>query len=171
MKGLVKKTQIVPFINLGTKSAPEWRQIKKSTSFTLAMNPQSKTYDFISSDNPEEEITGYQPSLAQSITMFKGEADYQAFFDMLFKRPTGGGAHRDVLIVFYQENGKLGSDDVYKAWLVDSMVKLNQLDTVNESIDVDLAFNQITIGAITLTSGTPSFTAGSWEGDVFTAGV
>ena len=83
MGDLVKKTKIVPFINTSTTETPSWTQIKKSTSFTLAMNPQTKTFDFISSETPQNEIDSYQPSLAQSITMFKDEPDYEAIFGML----------------------------------------------------------------------------------------
>lgn len=170
---LVTKNQIVPFINgnkPGTGGLAKWVQIKKGTTFTLATNPQIKTYDFISSESPEEEIVGYKPSLTQSITMFKGEDDYQAFFDMLFDRPVGGQAHRDVLLAFYQEAGTNAEDEtVYKAWKVDSLVKVNQMDTVNESIDIDLAFNRIETGSVSLKTGVPVFTKGSWSGTVFTA--
>ena len=105
MADLIKKTKVVPFINTGTKTVPKWTQIKKSTTFTLSMNPQTKTYDFISSETPQNEIVGYQPSLSQSLTMFKGEGDYEAIFDMLFNRATGEDAHRDVLIAFFKEKG------------------------------------------------------------------
>lgn len=53
-KKLVHKTKVVPFINVGTDSAPDWRRIEKSKTFTLSMNPQVKTYDYISSEIPEE---------------------------------------------------------------------------------------------------------------------
>ncbi len=50
--GLIHKTKFIPFIDVsGT-----WKRIKKSTTFSLAFNPQTKTFDFISSENPEEEI-------------------------------------------------------------------------------------------------------------------
>jgi len=107
-KKLVRKTHVVPFVNVGTDSAPDWRRIEKSKTFTLSTNPQVKTYDYISSDIPEEEITGYQPSLAQSLTMWKNSDDYEEFFGMLFKLPTGENAHRDVMVAFYQEKGKNG---------------------------------------------------------------
>jgi hypothetical protein len=113
MGDLIKKTKIVPFINTGTAQIPVWTQIKKSTSFTLAMNPQTKTFDFISMENPQNEIDSYQPSLAQSITMFKGEPDYEAIFDMLFNRATGAEAHRDALICFYKEQGSTAGTITY----------------------------------------------------------
>lgn len=167
-KKLVRKTHVVPFVNVGTDSAPDWRRIEKSKTFTLSTNPQVKTYDYISSDIPEEEITGYQPSLAQSITMWKNSDDYEEFFGMLFKLPTGENAHRDVMVAFYQEKGKSGSDDVYKAWKVDALVKISQMDTVDESINFDLSFNKIVIGALSFASGKAEFIKGEWTGDTFT---
>jgi hypothetical protein len=173
MGDLVKKTKIVPFINTGTKSTPVWTQIKKSTSFDLNTNPQVKTFDFISSDQPEEEIDSYQPNLAQALTMFKGEPDYQHIFDMLFELPTGEAAHRDVLIVFYQEPAEYTpasageSITVYKAWQTDSLVKVNQLETTNEQINFELGFNNIKRGAVEITNKVPSFTEGTFEDGEF----
>ena len=176
MADLIKKTKIVPFINTGTEMVPKWTQIKKSTTFTLSMNPQTKTFDFISSETPQTEVDSYQPSLSQSLTMFKSEADYQAIFDMLYKRSTGKDAHRDALIAFYKEKGSYtpagesDSVDCYKAWKIDALVTINQMDTVNENIDFDLALNEITNGAVTLNgSGEPTFIKGTFEGDTFTA--
>ena len=175
MSDLIKKTKVVPFINTGTESVPKWTQIKKSTTFTLTMNPQTKTYDFISSETPQNEIVGYQPSLSQSITMFKDEPDYRAIFDMLYNRSTGEDAHRDVLIVFYKEKGSYTpqgqSESVvcYKAWKVDALLAINQMDTVNENIDFDISLNEITNGAITINgTGDPSFIKGTFEGETFT---
>lgn len=216
MSDLIKKTKIVPFINTGTSEAPVWTQIKKSTTFTLAMNPQTKTFDFISSETPQNEIDSYQPSLAQSLVMFKGDPDYEAIFDMLFSRATGAEAHRDALIVFFKEQGSIAGTitylattdfeidatktyytkdgDVYtavdnpeldyiedyyervessgttvfKAWKIDALVTINQLDSVNESIDFDLALNEITDGAVEVSNGAPTFIDGTWSGNTFT---
>ena len=213
--GLLHKTKFVPFIDISKTSSPSWKQIKKSTTFSLAFNPQTKTFDFISSENPEEEIDSYQPALSQSLTMFDDEDDFKAIFDMCYHLPTGGEAHRDVLLVFYASKqivntyaltedediveGKtyytrsgtspdyvytpvqspvkasLGTyyevDDTttyYKAWKVDSVVKLGTLDSVNNSIDFDLALNQRDEGAVTVNNGVPTFVAGTWDGDEFT---
>ena len=168
--GLIHKTKFIPFIDVsGT-----WKQIKKSTTFSLTFNPQTKTFDFISSENPEEEIDSYQPALSQSLTMFDDEDDYKAIFDMCFNLPTGGDAHRDVLLVFYAEKGTGASDSIeyYKAWKVDSVVKLGTLDGVNQSIDFDLALNNHDTGAVTIveTSGekVPTWVPGTWSDNTFT---
>ena len=95
---------------------------------------------------------------------------------MLFNRSTGKDAHRDALIAFYKEKGSYtpaGETDsvpCYKAWKIDALVTINQMDTVNENIDFDLALNEITNGAVTLNgSGEPTFIKGTFEGDTFTA--
>ena len=139
--GLIHKTKFVPFIDVATNGTPSWKQIKKSTTFSMTFNPQTKTFDFISSENPEEEIDSYQPALSQSLTMFDDEEDFKTIFDMCYNLPTGGNAHRNVLLVFYasKDETTLSGTTYYKAWKVDSVVKLGTLDSVNQSIDFDLA--------------------------------
>ena len=170
--GLIHKTKFVPFLNLGTESARSWKQIKKSTTFSMSFNPQTKTFDFISSENPEEEVDSYQPTLAQSLTMYDDEDDFKTIFDMCFKLPTGGDAHKEVLLAFYASKYTTSGSDpetYYKAWLVDSVVKLGTLDSVNQSIDFDLALNRHETGAVTLSgTGAPTWVAGTWDGDTFT---
>ncbi len=211
--GLIHKTKFVPFIDISKSITEEWKQIKKSTTYSLAFNPQTKTFDFISSENPEEEIDSYQPALSQSITMFDDEPDFKTFFNMGFHLPTGGDAHRKALLAFYAskddvntyaltedddivegktyytrsgsegsytytavENPVVGNIDTYyevtatttyyKAWKVDSVVKLNTLDSVNQSLDFDLALNKHDTGAVTLDgSGEPTWVAGTWDGE------
>ena len=210
--GLIHKTKFVPFIDVSKTSSPSWVQIKKSTTYSLAFNPQTKTFDFISSENPEEEIDSYQPALSQSLTMFDDEPDFQTVFKMAYHLPTGGDAHRNVLLVFYASkqdvntyaltededivggktyytrSGSEGSyvytavenpvkaslgtyyevtatTTYYKAWKVNSVVKLGTLDSVNQSIDFDLALNERTEGAVTVNNGVPTFVAGTWDDD------
>ena len=207
--GLIKKTKFVPFFDTSKTNTPAWKQIKKSTTYSLAFNPQTKTFDFISSENPEEEIDSYQPALSQSITMFDDEPDFKTFFNMGFHLPTGGDAHRKVLLAFYASKDVVNTyaltEDVeivegktyytksgnvytpvtnpvvadideyyevtasttyYKAWKVDSVVKLNTLDSVNQSLDFDLALNKHDTGAVTVDgSGAPTWVAGTWDGE------
>ena len=169
--GLIHKTKFVPFIDVSTTSTASWKQIKKSTTFSLTFNPQTKTFDFISSENPEEEIDSYQPALSQSLTMFDDEEDFKTIFDMCFNLPTGGDAHKNILLVFYASKYTTSVETpvtYYKAWKVDSVVKLGTLDSVNQSIDFDLALNNHETGAVTVAEGVPTWVAGTWDGDTFT---
>ena len=89
---------------------------------------------------------------------------------MCFNLPTGGDAHKDVLLVFYAEKGTGASEstEYYKAWKVDSVVKLGTLDSVNQSIDFDLALNNHETGAVTIAAGSPTWVAGTWSANTFT---
>ncbi len=101
-EGLLHKTKFIPFLNKAAAGASRsWVRIKKSTTFSLAFNPQTKTFDFISDENPTEEIDTYQPALSQSLTMFEGEDDFDLIFNMCLTLPKGGDAHKDALLVFY----------------------------------------------------------------------
>lgn len=168
--GLIHKTKFVPFIDVAASGTPSWKQIKRSTTFSLAFNPQTKTFDFISSENPEEEVDSYQPALSQSLTMFDDEEDFKTIFDMCFNLPTGGDAHKNILLVFYASKYTTSDETpvtYYKAWKVDSVVKLGTLDSVNQSIDFDLALNNHETGAVTVAEGVPTWVAGTWDGDTF----
>lgn len=171
MGDLIHKSKVVPFLGKNGVN-PDWTQIKKSTTFTLALNPQTKTFDFISDEQPTEEIESYQPNLAQSLTMFKDEPDYEQIFEMVDELPTGEAAHRPVLVVFYKHTATYidsGTEKtVYKAWKVDALVKLNQMDTVNENIDFDLGFNNRERGAVEIVNGKPSFIKGTINNGTFT---
>ena len=90
---------------------------------------------------------------------------------MVFKLPTGGDAHRNVLLCFYASSYTTEDTPAvtdYKAWKVDSVVKLGTLDSVNQSIDFDLALNEHETGAVTVADGVPTWVPGTWAGDVFT---
>ncbi len=215
--GLIHKTKFIPFVDISKTESESYKRIKKSTTFSLAFNPQTKTFDFISSDNPEEEIDSYQPALNQSLTMFDDEPDFNVFFNMAYHLPTGGDAHRNALIVFYAlkdavntyaltsdeeivegktyytRSGSEGSytytavttpvladigtyyevtatTNYYKAWKTNSVVKMGTLDSVNQSLDFDLALNDHDEGAVTIVTDAsgekiPTWVPGTWSGD------
>ena len=56
---MVKKHQIALFLNKGTISVPDWTRIKKSTSLTISMNPETEDFDYISDEVDLEEIADY----------------------------------------------------------------------------------------------------------------
>lgn len=217
--GLIHKTKFIPFIDKSKTESASYLQIKKSTTFSLGFNPQTKTFDFISSENPEEEVDSYQPALAQSITMFDDDPSFNVFFNMAYHLPTGQDAHRGALLVFYAikdaintyeltedeaivegktyytRSGTAGAytytavetpvladidtyyevtatTNYYKAWKVDSVVKLGTLDSVNQSLDFDLALNKHNEGAVTIVEDAsgekiPTWVDGSWSGETW----
>ena len=167
---LVHKTKIVPFLNKATDGTYEWIQIKKSSSFDLAANAQTKTFDFISSKVAQTEVDSYQPSFETELTMFKGEEDYELFFDLFYNLPTGTDAHRDLLLAWYQEEGEDANGTAcYKAWLADATLQLGTLSSVNQTITTTISFTEPSIGAVYTVNGTPEFLEGTWSDGTFTS--
>ena len=97
---LIKKHLIRPFLNKGTSELPEWVQIKKATEFTRAMNPQTEERDYIADEHPTTEVMDYKPSENLSITMYKGEPDFELFYDLYKKRAIGSEAQKEFLLVY-----------------------------------------------------------------------
>ena len=166
MSELVKKHKIALFVNTSTTSTPSWVRIKKSTALNLSMNPVTNEYDYIADEVSTTELDHYAPSLNQALTMYKGEADYEAVFPKFFNMDVGSAAAMPVLVVFYQEPlDKTGPYTHFKAWHApNARFVVNELDAVGGTLTADLYFNGGTEkGYVTITSGNPSFTEGEYS--------
>lgn len=167
---LVHKTKIVPFLNKATDGTYDWVQIKKASAFDLAANAQTKTFDFISSKVAQTEVDSYQPSFEVELTMFKGEEDYELFFKLFYRLPTGTDAHRDLLIAWYQEEGTdVNGTTCYKAWFTDATIQLSTLSSVNQTITATISFSEPTIIAVYTVNSSVEFIEGTWSDDAFTS--
>lgn len=148
------KNKTIPFINTGTKDAPVWVRIDKSTIFDLVANPQSTSEDYICYENAIEDITSYNPELDQEIVMNEGNPCYDFVFDLFYELPTGVNATLPVLICF------AGTEK--KAWRVDDAVcLLGSMNTVEGKITFTLQLGgTIQRGTYTLDSdNAPTFIA------------
>lgn len=153
---MVKKYHVALFINTGTPSVPVWKRIKKSTDNTITMNAETNTFDYIADESPSMEIDRYSPSLSQPVTMYKGEDDFEFFFDKFFAQAVGADAHAEVLIVFYSH---VTAGTTYKAWKSDCVLVLDNMNPVESTITANVNFNGTTDkGTATVTAGVPVFT-------------
>jgi len=151
---MIKKYHVALFLNGGTTTGPEWKQIKKSTDNTITMNAETQTFDYITDESPTTEINRYAPSLSQPITMYKGEPDYEFVFDKFFNQAVGAAAHSEILIVFY------GADDssAYKAWKASCILQIDNMNPVESTITATITFNGTTEkGTAVVTNGVPVF--------------
>jgi len=152
---MIKKYHVALFLNGGTPTELDWKQIKKSTDNTITMNAETQTFDYITDESPTTEINRYAPSLSQPITMYKGEPDYEFVFDKFFNQAVGAAAHSDILIVFY------GADDssAYKAWKASCILQIDNMNPVESTITATITFNGTTDkGTAVVTNGVPVFT-------------
>lgn len=64
-------------------------RVDKSTIYELAANPQTETYAYIDAANDSTELTGYQTSMAQEITLNENNRCFQLIDQYFWEFKTG----------------------------------------------------------------------------------
>lgn len=166
MSEMVKKHKIALFLNAGTPASPDWVRIKKSTAFDLTLNGETESYDYIADEYPTQELMRYAPSISQSLTMYKGEPDYEFVFNRFYELKTGSDAKSEVLIVYFQETA---ATNTFKAWKAECVLVGNNLNSVDSTITFDIAFNaNVQKGTVVVTDGVPVFSDSTETGFLLT---
>ncbi len=152
---LLKKTQFIPFLDTkGTGTTAVWKRIIKSTIFDLALNAETESKDYISTEMPVEEVKKYAPELAQENELIEGDGIYDFIFNMFYSLPVGSACRVPCLLCF----GGSGA----KAWQTDATIVLGNLNTVDGKISYTIKIGgDIQRGTYTIEGGTPSFSAPS----------
>ena len=159
---LIKKHLIRPFLNKGTSELPDWVQIKKATEFTRAMNPQTEERDYIADEHPTTEVMDYKPSENLSITMYKGEPDFELFYDLYKKRAIGSEAQKEFLLVYIFDSSTVESTTYYYAEKTSASVTVEELNASGKSLACNVYENGTSVrGYVTIEGGTPTFTEGA----------
>lgn len=155
MKGLITHDLIALFIY--NKETNKYFRIKKSTELTISMNPEDDEKEYCADKNPSKELKYYNPEIEQPLTMLKGEADFEFFFDMFFKQATGDEAKTKCMVVFMSHGTK---ETGYKAWETDCLVEMNELNSYDSELSFNINFaGDTTTGIATMVDGEPIFTA------------
>lgn len=159
---LIKKHLIRPFLNKGTSELPDWVQIKKATEFTRAMNPQTEERDYIADEHPTTEVMDYKPSENLSITMYKGERDFEFFYDLYKKRAIGSEAQKEFLLVYLFDSSVVENKTYYYAEKTSASVTVEELNGSGKSLACNVYENGTPVrGYVTIEGGTPTFTEGA----------
>lgn len=159
---LIKKHLIRPFLNKGTSELPDWVQIKKATEFTRAMNPQTEERDYIADEHPTTEVMDYKPSENLSITMYKGEPDFELFYDLYKKRAIGSEAQKEFLLVYIFDSSAVENKTYYYAEKTNASVTVEELNASGKSLTCNVYENGTPVkGYVTIEDGVPTFTEGA----------
>lgn len=162
---LIKKHLIRPFLNNGTSVSPAWVQIKKATEFTRAMNPQTEDRDYIADEHPTTEVMDYKPSENLSITMYKGEPDFDLFYDLYKKRAIGSDAQKEFMLVYLFDSVDVTSDGdtttYYYAEKTKASVTVEEMNATGKTLSCNVYENGTPVkGYVIITDGVPTFTEG-----------
>lgn len=155
---LVQSHMVIPFLNNGTKESPEWIQIKKTTDFSQSLNAETEDRKYINDKIATTEVLRYKPSESINLTMYKGEEDFELFFDLYKKLPTGDDAKKQILIVFLGADEDYDEEKQYDAQLSNCTLVMDTMDSVNSTLSVNINHNGTPEwGKVTFTDGVPSF--------------
>ena len=162
---LVKPHLIRPFLNKGTSDLPDWIQIKYTTEFNRAMNPQTTEKQYIFAENPTTEVEGYKPSEPISIQAQQGEPDFDFFYQMYKDTPVGQDAQREMLVVHLFDKVTTSALEAqktyYYAYKVNCTVAIEELSGTNKTLNATMYENGTAEkGYVELQQGKPVFTAG-----------
>ena len=159
---LIKKHLIRPVLNKGTSELPDWVQIKKATEFTRAMNPQTEERDYIADEHPTTEVMDYKPSENLSVTMYKGEPDFELFYDLYKKRAIGSEAQKEFLLVNIFDSSTVESTTYYYAEKTNASITVEELNATGKSLSCNVYENGTPVkGYVTIENGKPTFTEGA----------
>ena len=64
------------FLDVSDTSTPDWKRCSTSTDFAIAYNANTEERDYISYENPIDELMNYKPSIAQTQTAYIGDPIY-----------------------------------------------------------------------------------------------
>lgn len=159
---LIKKHLIRPFLNKGTSEVPNWVQIKKATEFTRTMNPQTEERDYIADEHPTTEVMDYKPSENLSITMYKGEPDFELFYDLYKKRAIGSEAQKEFLLVNIFDSSTVAETTYYYAEKTNASITVEEMNATGKSLSCNVYENGTPVkGYVTIEAGVPTFTEGN----------
>lgn len=151
------KDKFIPFIDtsdtVGSSNwVPTWKRVDLSTIFSLAPNPQESTEDYICYESAITEVTSYQPSLPQEISIVEGNPVYDFLFDKFYSMEAG--AMTVPALICFGGTAK-------KAWqLRAATITLGELNTVDGKLSFTMNLGgDREKGTYTINEGSVTFSA------------
>lgn len=127
----VKKHKNYLFANRGGSVTPSWVRVKTATDFAIKFNAETETFDYISDENPTDEIKSYKPTIGQSQTAYINDFIFDYVFDYAFEQKVGTSAVTEGMVVFQQKD-ITGLKNL--AWKFDMAITIDTYDLVAGTI-------------------------------------
>jgi hypothetical protein len=159
---MIKKHEIAVYLDASATATPDWFRIAKATELKIAMNPETEEYDYIADENPTTELDRYAPEISgMPLKMYKGNDDFDFFYDKFYNMAIGSEANVNALIVYKFDYTEAGTEPVvttYKAWQAGATISVDEMNANDSELSVNIALNNITKGTVVFSDGNPTFT-------------
>lgn len=123
---LVMRTQIIPAMNLGTETAPDWAVCGRGwKKFSESPNAQTESVKYINMESEATDTTSYSPKYAFECDLMASERTVKEIYSIAKGRKTGSDCVRPFLIIdkFDPVNG-----GGYVAWYEKLAVAVSSID-------------------------------------------
>ena len=163
MPQLVKRTEIIAYLNTGEKGAitKTWSLVgNKTTDLSYSYNPQETTEQYVVDDVASTTLDGYQLAIDGEMKCYFGDAVYDYINGLRYNLSIGDSAVTEVLLI--DKYDKNSSDSSFKAQTFECTVSVNSYggaggETPTISYKIGINGNP-TQGSVTFTGKTPTFT-------------
>lgn len=99
-RAIAMRPQIIPYMNLGTSSEPQWEQCGTGwTKFSENPNAQTESVQYINEASETIDTTSYSPQYSFECDLMYSEATVKKVYDIAKDRKTGSDATLDFVIV------------------------------------------------------------------------
>ena len=138
-------------------TTPSWIRIKKATTLTKTMNPETEDFDYISDETKTTEVKAYAPTFNEDISILPTEPDYEYFYGLYKKEETGADAHHKILQIYVSDGD---NTDGFYAEVSDSVISMTDYNTTDGKLNVNIALcGTKTVGTATKSEDVYTFTA------------
>lgn len=129
---LVKRTQIIPAMNLGTETAPDWAVCGKGwRKFSESPNAQTESTKYINMESETTDTTSYSPKYGFECDLMSSERTIKEVYTIAKGRKTGSDCVRPFLIIDKfdpVEDADENGGKKYVAWYEKLAVAVSSID-------------------------------------------
>ncbi|MCX4257888.1 MAG: hypothetical protein OSJ54_13310 [Oscillospiraceae bacterium] len=123
---LVMRTQIIPAMNLGTETAPDWAVCGRGwKKFSESPNAQTESVKYINMESEATDTTSYSPKYAFECDLMASERTVKEVYSIAKGRKTGSDCVRPFLVIDKFDPVDGGG---YVAWYEKLAVAVSSID-------------------------------------------
>ena len=143
----IKKHMIGLFLEI----TGAYKRVKKSTTLEIAVEANTEEQDFIADMTPTELLKNYKVSLAQDLSMIKGEDDFEFIWENFYNAVANNEEVKTKCMMVFMFDGDKTAG--YKAWETDAKIVFENLNGVDSKINFGINFGDIRKGLAKVDEG------------------
>ncbi len=122
----VKRTQVIPAMNLGTNSAPDWVVCGDGwTKFSESPNAQTESTKYINMESETTDTVSYSPKYSFECDLLASERTVKEIYGIAKGRKTGSDCVRPFLVIDKFDPAPSGG---FVAWYEELAVAVSSID-------------------------------------------